>query len=336
MRWQFHHLTIAGLTNDATLRQNWQESFASLPSSTAVPNLTIHLNVTGHIPPPPPGEPHFRQGDLLHYYVQGDEVIAHFPRYGQLRLHLAEGMTDGRIHPRASHTYGVLEDLIAISLSPHLRRRGLFLLHAFAAVWGDTAVLLVGGIGAGKTTTGMALLNAGWRLLSNDSPIVGADGMILSYPGLLAAYPETFARFPATKHLADNIALKRTLINADDADYQKEKSAKSAKSADSSRKITVPAQEIWPNVWQDAAPIGAICFPQIENRASHALEPLTPPQALARLMPHAIEQWDKSMIPAHLARLRQLVEAAPTYILHLGPDVLTIPETLREGMMRDT
>ncbi|NKQ35420.1 MAG: hypothetical protein HF973_07360 [Chloroflexi bacterium] len=333
MRWQFHHLTIAGLTNDATLQQNWQESFASLPSGTAVPNLTIHLNVTGHIPPPPPGKPHFRQGDLLHYYVQGNEVIAHFPRYGQLRLNLAEGTTDGRIHPRASHTYGVLEDLIAISLSPHLRRRGLFLLHAFAAVWGDTAVLLVGGIGAGKTTTGMSLLNAGWRLLSNDSPIVGADGMILSYPGLLAAYPETFARFPATKYLADAFA-KKTAKDAKTAKITQEKIREN--SGNSRQKITVPAQEIWPNVWQDAAPIGAICFPQIENRASHALEPLTPPQALARLMPHAIEQWDKSMIPAHLARLRQLVEAAPTYILHLGPDVLTIPETLREGMMRDT
>ena len=202
------------------------------------------------------------------------------------------------------------------------------MLHAFAAAREDTAVLLVGGIGAGKTTTGMALLNAGWRLLSNDSPIVGDDGLILSYPGLLAAYPETFARFPATKHLAGNITLKRTLINADDTDYQKEKSAKSA---DSSSKITVPAQEIWPNVWQESAPIGAICFPQIEKRANHALEPLTPPQALARLMPHAIEQWDKAMIPAHLARLRQLVEAAPAWILHLGPDVLTIPNVMRDA-----
>jgi hypothetical protein len=328
MRWQFHQLTIEGLTNDATLQQNWQASFASLPPGTAVPDLSIRLDITGKIPAPPPGEPHFRQGDLLHYYVQGDEVIAHFPRYGQLRLNLAEGTTDGRIHPRAIHTYGVLEDLIAISLSPHLRRRGLFLLHAFAAVWGDTAVLLVGGIGAGKTTTGMSLLNAGWRLLSNDSPIVAADGMILRYPGLLAAYPETFARFPATKHLADNLP-DSTAESAEAAETKQRKIR--ANSCNSWPKITVPAQEIWPNVWQGAAPIGAICFPRIEARDNHALEPLTPPQALARLMPHAIEQWDKAMIPAHLARLRQLVEAAPAYILHLGPDVLAIPAVLRDA-----
>ncbi len=334
MRWQFHDLTIEGLTNDATLRRNWQESFASLPPGTAVPHLTLRLDVTGSIPAAPPGKPHFRQGGLLHYYVNGNEVIAHFPRYGQLQLNLAEGTTDGRIHPRASHTYGVLEDLIAISLSPHLRRRGLFLLHAFAAVRGDTAVLLVGGIGAGKTTTGMALLNAGWRLLSNDSPVVGEDGQILSYPGLLAAHPETFARFPATKHLADAFAQK-TAKDAKTAKIKQEKIQINPRNP-RQQKITVPAQAIWPGVWQESAPIGAICFPQIEERDNHALEPLTPPQALARLMPHAIEQWDKAMIPAHLARLRQLVEAAPAWILRLGPDVLAIPDALRDTRWRDT
>lgn len=325
MRWQFHYLSIAGLTNDATLQQNWQASFASLAPGTAVPDLTIRLDVEDQIPAPPAGEPQFRQGDLLHYYVAGEQVTAHFPRYGQLRLNLAEGTTYGRIHSRAIHTYGVLEDLLAISLSPHLRRRGLFLIHAFAAVWRDTAVLLVGGIGAGKTTTGMALLNAGWRLLSNDSPAVGENGHIFSYPGLLAAYPETFARFPATQHLADAPAQETAKIEQE----------KIRENSDNSRqKITIPAQKIWPDVWRESAPVGAVCFPQIEKRANHVLEPLTPPQALARLMPQAVEQWDKPMMPPHLTRLRQLVESAPAFILRLGPDVLAIPEIIQAGMVR--
>ncbi len=318
MRWQFHHLTIEGRSNDAALRRNWQESFASLPPGTAPPDLTVCLDVAVNIPRPPPGEPHFRQGDLLHYYVNGADVVAHFPRYGQLRLNLAAGTTDGRIHPRAIRSYAVLEDLIAISLSPHLRRRGLFLLHAFAAAQGDTAVLLVGGIGAGKTTTGMALLNAGWRLLANDSPALAENGRIFSYPGLLAAYPETFARFPTTRHLAGAAAPER-------------RPAEAAEPAAPRAKMTVPAQEIWPGVWQGTAVIGAICFPQIEKRAGHALTPLTPPQALARLLPHAVEQWDKEMIPLHLRYLRQLVEAAPAYILRLGPDVFAIPDLVRRS-----
>ena len=82
-------------------------------------------------------------------------------------------------------------------------------------------MLIVGNIGAGKTTTGMALLNAGWKLLSNDSPIINSDAKILSYPGLLAAYPNTFARFEATHHLIST----------------------------GGGKITVAAEKIWQNVW---------------------------------------------------------------------------------------
>lgn len=172
-------------------------------------------------------------------------------------------------------------------------------------------MLLVGAIGTGKTTTGMALLNAGWRLLANDAPLIDTSGHILSYPGLLAAYPDTFARFPATAHLAQ-------------ADTEQAEQCK----------ITVPAEAIWPNVWTEQAVPAVICFPQVEPRADHALEPLRPPEALRRLLPHAIERWDEAMIPAHLRVLRGLVEAAPAYRLRLGPDVLTIPELLK-GMVQE-
>ncbi|MFQ5401817.1 MAG: hypothetical protein ACE5E7_19745 [Anaerolineae bacterium] len=311
------------MTNDATLEQSWRTSFGSLPERTAVPGIThdivIRIDIYETIPAPPAADPHFRQGELLHYYIEGDNVVAHFPRFGQLQLDLAQGRTEGRVVAAVLHTYGVLEDLIAISLSPHLRRRGLFLAHAFAAAHKGKAVLLVGGIGAGKTTTGMALLNAGWQLLSNDSPIIGrlpndagkrpGSPMVMQYPGVLAAYPETFARFPATHSLAKRLPQK-----------------------DGRQKITVPAEKIWPGVWLDAAPVGAIIFPQIEQRPDHRLDPCRPTEALTRLMPHAIEQWDKAMIPGHLALLRQLVESAPAFILRLGPDVPAIPDLLRSAL----
>jgi hypothetical protein len=307
MRWNLHNLIIEGTSNDATLRQSWQSSFASLPSSTAVPDIQLVLNIVPTMPAAPSGDPHFQQGDLLAYYVYGQDVVVHFPRFGQLQLDLSAGVTNGRILSTTLNTYGVLEDLIAIALSPHLRRRGLFLLHAFAAVYEGQAVLLVGGIGAGKTTTGMSLLNAGWQLLSNDSPIINQSGAVLCYPGVLAGYPDSFARFAATAELAQQHPLQ-----------------------EGRPKLTIPAEQIWPEVWCERAGIGAILFPQIKGEGEHEIRPLSQPETLRLLLPHAVEQWDKTMMPGHLAALRQLVEAAPGYELALGPDVLAIPEQLAQ------
>ena len=310
MLWNFHDLLVAGSSNSHDLMSAWVHSFESRPQVAARgvdPDVRITLDITNTVPNTPTGEPQFTQGDFMQYFVKGDRVTAHFPRYGQLYLDLATGTTTGSLVEAVLTTYGVLEDMVAISLSPHLRRKGYFLIHAFAAALDDRAMLLVGGIGAGKTTTGMSLLNAGWRLLSNDSPIVATGGQILSYPGMLAAYPETFARFEKTKRFADAVPIQ-----------------------EGRQKILVSAEIAFPNTWLDQAPIGAICFPQIEERSDHALTPIGAADALRRLLPHAVEQWDKAMIPHHLSILRQLADTAPAYILHLGPDVLAIPETAQQ------
>lgn len=305
MRWNVHGIIIEGITEDATLRNRWQTSFASRPRSASEPDIRYRLDVVTMIPDPPAGDPQYHHDDLIDYYVDGAHVVAHLPRYGQLEFDLAAGRTKGRIVPAALHTYGVVEDLIAVGLSPHLRRRDLYLIHAFAAALNDRAVLLVGGIGAGKTTTGLALLDAGWQLLSNDSPILTPDGTVLGYPGLLSAYPDTFMRFDTTAALV-------TQTSADETDA----------------KITIAAESLWPDVWCDRAPAGAVCFLQIEARQDHKLTPLAAPEALRRLLPHAIERWDRQMIPGHLRVLSHLLKSVPAYVLHLGPDVSTIPALL--------
>jgi hypothetical protein len=309
MIWNFHHLIIEGKTNDASLEASWRRSFSSRPVATAEPDITYQLDIVGAIIPPPDGQPQFTHQEMLSYYIVDGLVVAHFPRYGRLELDLTAGTTNGWIVRDALDTYGVLEDIIAIGLSPHMRRRDMFLIHAFAAACNGRAAILVGGVGAGKTTTGMSLLNAGWRLRSNDSPILTQSGDVLSYPGVLAAYGDTFGRFPGTVHLADKAPDKKGRA-----------------------KITIKAEEAWPGIWLDQAPAGAIFFPQIESRSDHQLEQLPAPEALRRLLPHAVEQWDRAMIPRHLGLLRNLVEKTPAYILRLGPDVLAIPDVLAEVM----
>jgi hypothetical protein len=320
LRWDLHSIIVQGSSNDAAVRQRWKAAFGSRPlasdphapssrldkvaqAADAPADLHYLFEIVNRVPEPPQREPQFRQGDLLAYFVDGDDVVVHLPRYGQLGIDLSAGTTRGRMVAEALDTYGVFEDVLAVGLSPHLRRRDMFLIHAFAAARHGQAVLLVGGIGSGKTTTGMALLDAGWRLLSNDSPIITAEAHVLSYPGLLAAHPDTFARFSAAEQLANVVPT--------DGD-----------------KITVRAETIWPGVWVDQAVPEAIMFLQIEPRAEHSLEPLTQPEALRGLLPHAVEQWDQRMIGRHLQVLRSLVERAPAFRLRLGPNVPSIPDLL--------
>jgi hypothetical protein len=313
-RWQLHRQIVEGHWSPDAVGERWRATFASLPEAPAAgAALVFDLELVDDVPPAPPQTPDFKQGELLAYYQDGAEVIAHFPRYGQLRLNLAEGATRGSITDAALSAYGVFEDLLAIGLSPHLRRRGMFLLHAFAArprVAGAGAVLLAGDIGAGKTTTGLALLHAGWQLLSNDSPILARTETgaldVLAYPGLLSAYPDTLQRFPELAALNTAPGLRAKTLFAAEAAY--------------------------PHVWAESAPPGALVFPQIEPIADHKLERLPAPEALRLILPHSIEQWDRAMIPAHLALLTQLVQTVPAYRLRLAPETDSLPALLESAI----
>ncbi len=314
-RWALHGLIVAGHWDQAAIGERWTATFAPRPApSPADPaDLTITLALAEMVPAAPARPPDFQQGDLLSYYVEPEAVVAHFPRYGQLRLDLTAGTTAGTLTASALATYGVFEDLLAISLSPHLRRRGRYLLHAFAAApavgpAAGRAALIIGDIGAGKTTTGLSLLHAGWRLLSNDSPILAAGDAVrvLAYPGLLSAYPDTLARFPELASLAP--------------------------APGSRQKTLFAAEAVYPDVWLENAPPGALLFPRIERRAEHALERLAPPDALRQILPHAIEQWDRAAIPPHLALLNQLVQSTPAYRLRLAPHTDSLPDLIASAL----
>lgn len=322
MQWDFHGVSITGQTRSRDIQEKWQEAFASRPepSQPDQPNIYCELNLCETVPAPPAGQLIFTD-DLLAYYRTDSLITCHFPRFGQLKFDLSAGWTKGVITPAGLHNLAVLEDVLAIALAPHLRRHGQFLIHAFSAAKNGKAILLVGERGAGKTTTGMSLLNAGWQLLSNDSPIINREGDILSYPGLLAAYPQTFEWIlgdqgsgSGEQRLATSHQLPATIHYP------------------LPTKHYASAESLWPDVWADHAPIGAICFPRINPEVGHKLEPLSPAGTLRRLLTHSIEQWDKAMIPAHLSALRQLVDQAPGYILHLGPDVLAIPHYLESHL----
>lgn len=311
MRFDLHGLAVELTSNEALVQERIGATFSSRPNIPVAvsPTLRFHLDLRATIPPAPDGEPVYTERDLIHYHIHPPLVIAHFPRYGQLRIDLERATIHGEIIPSAITTYGVFEDLVAIGLSPLLRRRGKFLLHAFAASHEGRAALLVGGIGAGKTTTGIALVRAGWRLLSNDSPLLdAATTNVLSYPGLFSAYAGTLRRFPELHPLLPTTPAQH--------------------------KISFAAESIYPNVWTESAAPGIILFPHVETIPGHRATRLTAPDTLRLLLPHSVERWDTEMIPQHLALLTQLTAAAPAYDLALAPDSESIAALVQELLPR--
>jgi hypothetical protein len=103
-------------------------------------------------------------------------------------------------HPRAEAP--MLAQQFTASLLPAiLRQRGLLVLHANAAVVNQSAVLIGGESGAGKSTTLAALLDRGAQMLSDDvsALALGENARIEALPG-----PARLRLAPASR--ADEIA----------------------------------------------------------------------------------------------------------------------------------
>ena len=305
--WRLHDVVVEAVTHDGVIGARWQQTLSSLQPVAGAATLRVELELTDVLPRAPAHQADFRHGDLIEYYLEGSVATARLPRFGQIRIDLASGVSEGWLLPAAVSSHAAFEDLVAISLSPHLRRRGRFLVHAFAGELDGRAVLLVGPIGSGKTTAGVTLLAAGWRLLANDSPLVARGGEVLSYPGPIAITRDTVARV--------GLPIDTDQAATDD-------------------KLLVDPDAIWPGVRVDRAAVGAIVLIGLGEHEDHRFVRLSPSEALVGLLPHSVEQWDRETMPEHLTALRELVEAAPAWRLSFGSRVDALPPLLAAKVAR--
>ena len=305
--YNLHNLILRATDSDGAVRDRLRTIFAPFPCDSQPPDVDLRLRAVRTLAPWTPHGNIVSQSNLLTCALDGDVLIAHFPRWGTVSVDLAGGTIDGDLLPEMFEHYGAFDDMLIIVLGPLLRRRGFFSLHAFSAALEGRGALLVGDIGAGKTTTGLSLLDAGWKLVSNDSPLLASDGdrvLACAYPGLLAAYDDTLARFQSLHRFIGS-----------DGDRQ--------------RKRAFPAQEAYPNVWQTQAEASLLLFPRITpGLVASQVEAMTAPDALLALIPNSIERWDREFIAPHLALLQGLVRQAPAYRLLLAPDVPALPELI--------
>jgi hypothetical protein len=313
-----HHFDLSLDTNSARIASEWARLYAPFAADELreergerIP-IRFSLDLVPTMPSPPAGPPAYAQDDLA-VYPDGERFIIHLPRLGQLNVKPAVGRVAGVLVPEALDLYGAFENVNAIGLAPLLRRHGRILIHAFAAAYQGEGLLLVGESASGKTTTGLALLAAGWKLIANDSPILGElDGRMtaFAYPGLISAEADALRRIPGLAPLADDPALAPRRPGW---------------------KISLAAEEHFPSPWGKNAPLRAICLPQLDLNgapAAHRLEALSPAVALGQLLAHSVDRWDQELFGAHVDILQALVQQAPTYRLVLGPQVTALPQLL--------
>jgi hypothetical protein len=323
-----HGLKLAFQSPDQPLCDRFETVYGHLPHLEGVEaDIFVGWYIHHHqpmAPEPLPDMPALATSDLVSYYGKEELISVRFPKYGLITIDLGNNRLVGGVTRKCLEVYGVFEDVMMITLAPLYRRRGWFPLHAFAGYSPDGKVaLLTGQIGAGKTTTGLALLNAGWKLLSNDSPLLTLwddQVQVLAYPGRLSAYDDALARFEHLKHFIPPLAAEASGLSGFNTPLLPQK-----------RVFRV--EEAFPDPWAMMGEAGGLFFPKVVAGLKHSqLVDLPPKQALLELMPQAIESWDKEAIGQTLQLLRRLVEQVPSFILELAPDIERLPELIKGGM----
>lgn len=323
-----HIPLTADITLELVTTQPWVDHFlppllAGWPPSawekgrhTAV-SIPFTLNLHPTLDPLPAGlTPIFQdeQGLLDVYQPTAVEFLLHFPDGALVRIDLTQQTIHGTFTPDILH-HGRLEDVLFTSLAPLLRRHGCYLVHAFAAVRPDaqnpTAALLVGPTRSGKTTTGLQLVLAGWRLLANDVVLLQAtaEGEIWAHPwpGLITVRPYTFDLLP---QLVERLHPSQTTLPP-------------------THEVALTGAQIAREGWGTATAVQAIYFPQIQEGQPYSqLIPQNRALALANLLQESLDRWDNEQIASHSHLLHQLVNQAATYKLWLGQETARLPALL--------
>ena len=317
-----HDLTIQLQSDNAVINRQWRQLFMGWPltdSSAAAPDMVLQLSLADALPALPDSPPYFEDnlGVLAVYQGAGEMARLHYLDGALVDVPLLEPepgrflyapTARGWLTQRALD-YGRFEDITFTSLAPLLRRRGYFLVHAFAAAKNGRALLIVGPSGSGKTTTGLSLLLAGWKLLSNDVLLLKEqpDGVYaLASPGAIGIRPQTLDLLPKLRDMVGDLVIQ------------------------GQTDVTQALLEIVD--WSAAAKVTAVAFPHIEQRSQSVLSPQNRAVCLAQLMAESVDQWDAALLTAHMTILQKLSQQAAPHILLLGRDVERLPTLLKTAI----
>lgn len=196
--------------------------------------------------------------------------------------------------------------LLTLALSESLKRHGLFDVHAGGAVHGGQAVLIPAASGSGKTTLTLALVQAGWDLLSDDMVLLRHE------TGGMRALP-----------FADEVDVSQTTVEM----------LPSLAPAVAGRALTEPKwairlEEVWHVDPAQPSPPGLLLLPSVSGVAETKARPVSQSVALDHLLRNVL-LTAPAPTRQHVALLAQLA-ALPAFALAVGTDLQRAAQVVTE------
>lgn len=121
--------------------------------------------------------------DLAHFFIENGNTIT--------------------IEPISDSNTGLIgEYVLSIAFSVAVFQRKMILLHGSAVVMNEECIIFTGNSGAGKSSICKALVNEGYKFLSDDISVIAVDG---NTPMVQPAYPQMKLCKDAAQKLIDDI-----------------------------------------------------------------------------------------------------------------------------------
>ena len=224
----------------------------------------------------------------------------------------------------ANRTVGIVRDAarwplehyqqaIFISLYQHLEVRGLYLIHASAIGRNGQAILFSAKSGAGKTTTMLTCVQAGFQFYSDDATLLRltSDGQIevVSLLGCMNVTETTLGWFPEL------------------APYTSE-------AASRTEKRLVMIHDTFPHHVAASGIVHAIIAPEVTDQALANIAPMSKMSLLGELLPFSLDLHDTNAAKNHLELLAKVLERVPCYRLKLGRARNDLPSLLEQVLAR--